>query len=149
MTLARSGYFPQIDSLRALTIITVIVYHIDATWIPGGFAAVDVFFTISGYVISRSMLDLNARRFSTFVSDFYAKRMLRIVPALLVILLVTSVATTLFVPPSWLSSANYITASYAFWGSGNYGLLHSGDAYFAPRIDFNPYAHTSMRHTGI
>jgi len=52
------------------------------------------------------------------------------------------VAATLIIPDSWLAKTNHLTASYAFWGLSNYFMMNYGDPYFAPRIDFNPSAHT-------
>jgi peptidoglycan/LPS O-acetylase OafA/YrhL len=136
------GYVPEIDALRAVAVVAVMIFHMHAPWLSGGYAGVDVFFVISGYVISRSMLELDASRVDRFIGRFYARRVLRIVPALAVMLLVTTVVTGLFIPNSWLSAANDTTAFYAFWGFGNIALMHSGDTYFAPRVEFNPYAHT-------
>lgn len=136
------GYVPEIDALRAVAVIAVMIFHMHAAWLSGGYAGVDVFFVISGYVISRSMLELDTSRVDRFIGRFYARRVLRIVPALAVMLLVTTVVTGLFIPNSWLSAANESTAFYAFWGFGNIALMNSGDTYFAPRVEFNPYAHT-------
>jgi peptidoglycan/LPS O-acetylase OafA/YrhL len=137
-----AGHVAAIDALRAVAVLAVILYHMRASWLPGGFAGVDVFLVISGYVISRSMLTLDARDPLRFTAGFYARRARRILPALLVCLIVVCLLTTLLVPDSWLARTNHSTASYAFWGLSNYYLSHYGDPYFAPRIDFNPAAHT-------
>jgi peptidoglycan/LPS O-acetylase OafA/YrhL len=131
-----------IDALRAIAVLAVMAFHMQPRWLPGGFAGVDVFLVISGYVISRSMLQLDSRGLLVFAAAFYARRARRILPALLVCLVVTCVAAALLIPDSWLARTNHITASYAFWGLSNYFMMHYGDPYFAPRIDFNPSAHT-------
>lgn len=137
-----SSYIASIDSLRALAVLSVIVYHLRGSWLPGGFAGVDIFFVISGYVISRSMLALPSDGFVRFASAFYSRRIRRILPALILCLLTTSVLTALFIPDAWLSDSNQRTAWYAYWGLSNFELMDIGDAYFAPRIEFNPYAQT-------
>ena len=137
-----SGYVPAIDSLRALAVLAVIVYHLHGPWLPGGFAGVDIFFVISGYVISRSMRELPADGFLRFAGAFYSRRIRRIMPALVVCLLITSLLSALFIPSAWLSDSNQRTGWYAYWGLSNFALLTAGDAYFAPRMEFNPFVHT-------
>ena len=137
-----SAYIPAIDSLRALAVISVIIYHLHGAWLPGGFAGVDVFFVISGYVISRSLVTLPSSGFLGFTGAFYGRRIRRIVPALIVCLLAISVLSALFIPNAWLSDANQRTGRFAFWGLSNFALMDMGDTYFAPRVEFNPYVHT-------
>lgn len=136
------AYIAAIDSLRALAVISVIIYHLHGAWLPGGFAGVDVFFVISGYVISRSLVTLPSSGFLGFTGAFYGRRIRRIVPALIVCLLVTSLLSALFIPNAWLSDANQRTGRFAFWGLSNFALMDMGDTYFAPRVEFNPYVHT-------
>src|SRR5579862_3183679 len=62
-----SSYVTSIDSLRAVAVISVILYHMHSAWLPGGFVGVDVFFAISGYVISRSMVGIADSGFTRFV----------------------------------------------------------------------------------
>jgi peptidoglycan/LPS O-acetylase OafA/YrhL len=133
---------PEIDALRAVAVLAVMAYHLNARWLPGGYAGVDVFFVISGYVISKSISDLHDAGFAAYATRFYARRLLRIVPALVVCLFVTSVVTTLFVPNSWLSFASDTVLKFAFLGLSNYALLRSNDSYFAPRAEYNAYTHT-------
>ncbi len=87
----RATYRADIDGLRGLAILAVVVYHVDQNLLSGGFVGVDVFFVISGYLISRLLLQaLDAGRFSW--KDFYLRRVRRLVPALLVVLLAVLVA---------------------------------------------------------
>ena len=80
------GYRPDIDGLRALAVAAVILFHIGVDDLPGGFIGVDVFFVISGYLITRLIVEhLHERRFSFW--DFYARRTRRIFPALFVMIL--------------------------------------------------------------
>jgi len=80
-------YIPGIDGLRAIAVLSVILFHLDASLLPGGFIGVDVFFVISGYVISRSLAKSDTTSFRIFVLDFYKRRVLRIFPALVVCLM--------------------------------------------------------------
>ena len=137
----RAKYVPQIDALRAVAVIAVLLFHLNNRFLPGGYSGVDVFFVVSGYVISRSMVELDATQWWRFVGEFYSRRALRILPALLVCLCVSFTLTTIFIPKAWLSTTIYDTALYSFWGFGNIALLKSGDGYFAPRIEFNAFAH--------
>ena len=54
-------YYPFIDGLRAIAIAAVVAYHLDPAWLPGGFAGVDMFFVISGFVVSASVADFDSR----------------------------------------------------------------------------------------
>lgn len=137
-----AGYIPEIDALRAVAVIAVMVFHLNEAWLPGGYTGVDVFFAISGYVISSSIFGHPSRQLPTYLLRFYARRVLRIIPALLVCLFVTALATALFIPDSWLSHSNWQTAKFAFLGLSNIALMRTDDAYFDPRVEFNPYTHT-------
>jgi len=82
---AAASYRPDIDGLRAVAITLVIAYHVFPRWLPGGFSGVDVFFAISGYLITQLVLTgLGERTFT--LAGFYQRRLRRIVPALLVLL---------------------------------------------------------------
>ena len=111
----RSTYVPHIDGLRALAVLSVIVYHLNERWLPGGFSGVDIFFVISGFVVSASVAEIKKTSPLGFFGYFYARRILRIVPALVVCLVVTHIATMLFVPWAWLSHANERTGFFAFF----------------------------------
>lgn len=78
-------YRPDIDGLRALAVLSVVIFHAAPTWLPGGFIGVDVFFVISGYLISLIILG-NLDRGSFSFSEFYARRINRIFPALMLVL---------------------------------------------------------------
>jgi peptidoglycan/LPS O-acetylase OafA/YrhL len=80
------AYRADIDGLRALAVLAVILFHLDPSWLPGGFVGVDVFFVISGYLISRILHD-GIREGSFSFAEFYARRMRRIVPALAFVIL--------------------------------------------------------------
>jgi peptidoglycan/LPS O-acetylase OafA/YrhL len=85
----KSGRLNSVDALRAFAVIPVILFHLNPTWLPGGYLGVDVFFVLSGFLITGILLDgISAGTFSFW--DFYARRIRRILPALLVMLLVVA-----------------------------------------------------------
>ena len=83
-------YRPDIDGLRAIAVSAVVIHHAFPEWFPGGFIGVDIFFVISGYLISSIILDNLARNRFSF-ADFYARRVKRIFPALFLVLAFTLV----------------------------------------------------------
>lgn len=135
-------YYPYIDGLRAFAVLSVLVYHVNASWLPGGFTGVDVFFVISGFVVSASVASFKGQGLLQFAGYFYARRIRRIFPALIVCLLATALISALFIPASWLSMVNEKTGLYAFLGLSNLILAQNGRDYFAPTAEFNPYTHT-------
>ncbi|MEZ5462386.1 acyltransferase family protein [Dokdonella sp.] len=138
----RIHYQAYIDGLRAIAVIAVMLYHLDTFWLPGGFSGVDVFFAISGFVVSASVSHWNDGGPGHFLASFYARRMQRIVPALLACLLATSLVSTLVIPSAWLSSSNELTGLFAFFALSNVYLALQSDTYFSPSTEFNPYLHT-------
>ena len=135
-------YAPYIDGLRAIAVMSVIVYHLNAKWLPGGFAGVDVFFVISGFVVATSVSSLERLSLPKFLLYFYARRLVRITPALVACLLATFVASALFIPEAWLSDANQQTGRFAFIGLSNFVLAHNTGNYFSPTAEYNPFTHT-------
>ncbi|MBO9874238.1 MULTISPECIES: acyltransferase family protein [Xanthomonas] len=136
------GYLPYVDGLRAIAVLAVIAYHLDPAWLPGGFVGVDMFFVISGFVVSASLQRLPAAGQPGVFAQFYARRMRRIAPALVACLLVTALASGLFIPESWLSETSAKTGRMAFVGLSNWVLAATGNDYFSPKAEFNPYTHT-------
>jgi peptidoglycan/LPS O-acetylase OafA/YrhL len=121
----------------------VIVFHLNHELLPGGFTGVDVFFVISGYVISKSLAASEITSLSTFLGRFYRRRILRIVPALLCCLVVSSILAGLFVvPDGWLSAMNDRTALASFFGVSNISLARDYDGYFQFWVLYNPFVHT-------
>jgi peptidoglycan/LPS O-acetylase OafA/YrhL len=135
-------YFPYIDGLRALAVLSVMVYHLNAAWLPGGFSGVDIFFVISGYIVSAASGALDRASIGRFFAAFYARRFIRIIPALLVCLLATCLATALLVPSAWLSNGHQQTGIFAFFGLSNFILARTQNDYFSTTTELNPYTHT-------
>ena len=135
-------YYAFVDGLRALAVVAVIAYHFDERILPGGFVGVDVFFVLSGFVVSASVAGLEPRRAGRFVLRFVARRMRRILPALLVCLGVTAVLAAMFIPTVYLTRDVHSFARAAVLGLSNFRLAAGTDDYFSPVTDFNPYVHT-------
>ena len=138
----KGRYRPDIDGLRAAAVLSVMLYHLKATLLPGGFVGVDVFFVISGFVVTSSLVANPPGSLSGFVGEFYARRLARILPALVLVLVASAFAATLFIPKAWLSDLSEQTAKYAFFGLSNWVMQSNSDFYFAPRAEFNPYVQT-------
>ncbi len=131
---ARS-YRPDVDGLRAIAILSVVLYHAGLSSISGGFAGVDIFFVISGFLIGGHInAELGSGTFR--FSRFYRNRAKRILPALYAVLLtVLLVAVLLFSPDELRDFAKYLFATTA--SVSNVALWRTTN-YFAPRADENP-----------
>lgn len=137
------AYIPGIDGLRAIAVLAVLVYHADyLPWLPGGFTGVDMFFVISGFVISQSLSERTATGFGDYLLTFYRRRLLRLLPALLVVLVVSFLLSAMLLPQVWLSEQNNRTGMAAFLGLSNLVLAFNSDTYFSPSVELNPYLHT-------
>src|SRR4051794_1352186 len=89
-SLSHPKYRPDIDGLRAVAVWSVVIFHAFPSALPGGFVGVDVFFVISGFLIS-TIIFQNIDRGTFSIAEFYARRFRRIFPALVVLLLSTLV----------------------------------------------------------
>jgi peptidoglycan/LPS O-acetylase OafA/YrhL len=124
-----SRFIPAIDGLRAIAVTAVILYHLGLSWIPGGFLGVDLFFCISGYVITRQLLDSVIIRGGLDLREFFQARARRLLPALLFMLLGAVIISALRAPDSihrFLSDLPYVLT-----GSENWHLVAIHQDYFA------------------
>ncbi|HEX4529193.1 MAG TPA: acyltransferase, partial [Acidimicrobiia bacterium] len=94
----RLGYIPALDGLRAVAVVAVLLYHADQRWIPGGFLGVDVFFVISGYLITCLLLADWQQHGGVGLKRFWYRRARRLLPALFTMLFVVSIYAILFLP---------------------------------------------------
>ncbi|CAB4695617.1 unannotated protein [freshwater metagenome] len=123
-----NSHIPAIDGLRALAVVAVVLYHLGINWIPGGFLGVDLFFVISGYVITRLILDSIESANGLDIREFYAARIRRLLPGLLVLIVVTCVAIALFAPDSirrFISDLPFVLS-----GTNNWHLVALHQDYF-------------------
>jgi peptidoglycan/LPS O-acetylase OafA/YrhL len=110
----RSGYRPDIDGLRAIAVLAVISYHVRAHVLPGGFTGVDIFFAISGYLITFNIAtELRAGNFSLL--EFYRRRVKRIMPVMLTVIAVVILTGYLVLLPEDLAAM----AKSAVWSLGS------------------------------
>lgn len=131
----------DIQGLRAIAVLAVMLFHYDRTLLPGGFVGVDIFFVISGYLITSILLKQKSN-FSllTTLKTFYLGRIKRIAPAYYCLLLVVSIISAIiFIPTDFLFFRNSLKSSLLFT-SNNY-FAGFGD-YFAPKSDEVPLLHT-------
>lgn len=132
-------YRKDIDGLRTLAIVPILLYHAGVGAISGGFVGVDVFYVISGFLITSIIEpDVMGRRFS--VLDFYRRRMVRIFPALFVVLVVTLAVMTQVLFPDDLRALAHSTAAAALFVSNIDFWLSAG--YFGPAAETLPLLHT-------
>src|SRR3954471_7907545 len=95
---AERTYRPALDGLRAVAVGGVILYHLGYGWLPGGFLGVDLFFVLSGYLITGLLLDEYDRRGRIGLPAFYARRVRRLMPALLLVLFAVVAALRVLAP---------------------------------------------------
>lgn len=137
-TPVKLGYRPEIDGLRAVAVLSVLAFHFGAP-LRGGFTGVDVFFVISGFLITQILVaEIAAGSFS--VLGFYDRRMRRILPAVLVMLAVTLVAGAWLLFPGDYTALASSSASAAFGASNFFFLYNTG--YFDQVAELMPLLHT-------
>ena len=135
-------YLAPIDGLRAVAVLSVIVYHLNARLLPGGFLGVDIFFVISGFVVSGALPPAGISGIRPLLVLFYSRRATRIVPALYTCLLVSSLLAMLFIPYTWQSGVTERSGLAAVLGYSNVVLARGEGNYFAPRSEYNIFTHT-------
>ncbi|MBO9650881.1 MAG: acyltransferase [Variovorax sp.] len=135
----RIKYRPEIDGLRAVAVVPVIFFHAGIATFSGGFIGVDIFFVISGYLITSIILaELETGRFS--ILKFYERRARRILPALAVVIVAFSIAGWFLLQPDELKTFGQSVVSVATFTS-NYFFYKRVD-YFQPAAELNPLLHT-------
>jgi peptidoglycan/LPS O-acetylase OafA/YrhL len=137
------GFRPDIEGLRAIAILLVVGYHAGIPGLSGGFVGVDIFFVLSGYLITRLLVGEIDSSGTIDFGRFYARRARRLLPALTLTVLVTVMAGALIYPPSevtqgGLATTAMSTAAYV----SNLFFVRWGDDYFAPSPEKNPLLHT-------
>ncbi len=129
-THARLGYIPALDGVRALAVAAVLVYHGDLGWFSGGFLGVDVFFVLSGYLITSVLLDAWRRNGGSLgLGRFYLHRARRLLPALLVMITATCAYVVVFLPDEASKLRGGVVASFGY--VTNWYLIFHQQSYFS------------------
>lgn len=133
--LSKVPYLPGLDGMRALAVVAVMIYHANPQWLPGGFLGVEVFFVISGYLITLLMMNERERTGGMSVVRFYGRRARRLLPALFLMMFLVTTYSALFRPEvlgklrgDLLAGTFYVTNWYQIWVGQGYTA--AGD--FAP-----------------
>ncbi len=128
-TLRSERYIPAIDGLRAISVIAVLLYHLTLPWWPGGFLGVDLFFVISGYVITRLILDSIERSSALDLRKFYRSRIRRLFPALIFMVVMTTLFVGVWAPETVKRFVSDLP--YLFTGLMNWALVAREQDYFS------------------
>ena len=138
------NYRPEIDGLRAIAVLAVLIFHINPNLLPSGFIGVDIFFVISGYVVSRSIFNQPNQTIIASVAQFYQRRIRRLFPALLIMLAAVAIAFAAFVPAFPVESHNFIYryGVLSLFGVSNLYAIRAHGNYFDGDSIANPFMHT-------
>ena len=137
---ATDRYRQDIDGLRAIAVLAVIAFHANSALVPGGFAGVDVFFVISGFLITGLLFNALERGTFSF-AEFYTRRIKRIFPAYIAVSLATLVVSSwLLIPNDYIFYTTSLAASWAFVSNVFFSMLSWG--YFGQRTEEFPLLHT-------
>lgn len=138
---ARIAFRPDVEGLRALAVILVVAAHIKIPFLLGGFVGVDVFFVISGFLMTGLLVGEVEASGKVDLFMFYAKRLLRLMPALMLVFFISVLAGMLLLSP--LEQINQVGAamSVPLWMSNLYFMSEQMD-YFGPQADSNLFLHT-------
>ncbi len=135
---ARPARIDGLDGLRALAIIGVLVYHLNASWLPGGFLGVDVFFVVSGFLITTLLVREHRRTGRVALSSFWVRRARRLLPALALCVLVSVLMARLVSQDLLVSIERQVLGALTF--STNWVEITAGSSYFdqtAPQLFMN------------
>jgi len=131
----------DIEALRAIAILLVVAFHCHFSGIPGGFVGVDVFYVLSGYLITGLLVTETEKTSSLNFLRFYAKRIRRLLPAAALVLLTTLIVGALVFSPRELTLTAHAARANALYMSNMY-FARSASDYFSARVIFNPLLHT-------
>lgn len=134
-----SKYRPEIDGLRGIAVIAVIINHFSTDLLPSGYLGVDIFFVISGFVITSSLWDKEHNSLKCFLGNFYKRRFKRLMPALIVCLIITGLLICIVNPDP---QVDLNTGVFAAFGLSNMYLLKQATDYFAASTNLNPFTQT-------
>jgi peptidoglycan/LPS O-acetylase OafA/YrhL len=121
---SRLPYLPGIDAMRAIAVLAVFLYHAGVGWMPGGFLGVDVFFTISGYLITSLLLSEYRRGGHIRLGQFWLRRARRLLPAVGVMIAVTMVVAAIVEPERMTALRGDAISSLAYVANWHFALGH-------------------------
>ncbi|HZX26991.1 MAG TPA: acyltransferase family protein [Telluria sp.] len=137
---AAVAYRPDVDGLRAVAVLSVLAFHASAALLPGGFAGVDIFFVISGFLITQ-LICAEAAAGTFTLGGFYLRRVRRILPAYIAVSLATlAAASWLLIPSDYVLYTTSLAASWGFAANVFFSLSSWG--YFGQRSEEYPLLHT-------
>ena len=134
-----STYRKDIDGLRFIAVLAVVINHLNNKILPMGYLGVDIFFVISGYVISMSILNSKVISLKSFLISFFNKRVKRILPALIFYVLITGILTSFVVP---IPGPSLKTGIFSMVGISNFFLYSQSIDYFASESYLNTFTNT-------
>ena len=135
-----ANYRPEVQALRALAVAIVVVYHFWPTVLRGGFVGVDVFFVISGFLITGGLVRESLSTGRLTLGAFWSRRIRRLLPSALIVLAATAIATALLLPRNtWIDTFRQITASALY--VQNWVLASDSVDYLASENAASPVQH--------
>ena len=138
-TQVKSKYRPEIDGLRAFAVVAVIINHFNKDLLPSGYLGVDIFFVISGYVITSSLADRQSKNFLDFLTGFLERRIKRILPALALFVFCMGTVICIFAPGQL---GTIRTGALSLIGASNLYLWVQSTDYFGQSSEVNIFTHT-------
>ena len=136
----QSGFRPDIEGLRAIAVVSVLLYHAGLAWVPGGYVGVDVFFVISGFLITSLLVRHVERHGRVGLADFWARRARRLLPASTLVLVFSAVVAFLWLPVTNRKEFGGDIISSAFYVV-NWRLALREVDYLAEDVGVSPVQH--------
>ena len=138
---SRLGHLPGLDGIRGVAVLSVLLFHGGVSWTPGGFLGVDVFFVLSGFLITSLLIDEWGRTGAIGLGGFWVRRVRRLLPGLLVLVAGAAVYAWLIASPEALAGIRHdVFATLAYFA--NWHFIASQASYFGRTGDPSPLAHT-------
>lgn len=135
------SYRAELDGLRAIAVASVIVYHLNEEWLPGGYLGVDLFFVLSGYLITSLLLVERSNDGRIDLLGFYARRARRLLPAMIVMLVATAAYFGMAVSALERTGLERDLIAALLYVA-NWNFIAEGDSYFTQYVTVEPVRHT-------
>ena len=140
MITSKKNYIKQIDGLRGISILSVILYHFFPEVFIGGFIGVDIFFVISGFVISKILIEEYYFTKTISIKNFYVKRIKRIFPAFFLVIFISLIFSYFILLPVYLIDFSKSSLASIFFSS-NFYFFFTNQSYAAISSNFKPLLH--------